>query len=264
MSLERHLPNATPRGARRVVHVVATEFRHVIPPTIFFAVGFNLIVFSTNLILADYSLRLGGFLIATTTALIVGKAVLVAEKMPLLRRFDNAPLVLPILFKTLAYWFVVFIVRFLENFIHHAYETGQVTGFIAWRLQEGLTWHRFLFVQLWILVLFLVYVTAVEINALFGEGELFRALFRRRRTSLWLTRRQHIQTLVRLGRLAEENTIDEIRDPNTRAHEQFVALVQTLAPERPETPVTAKDDRRRLGDEPDRRARLVSGRRAGA
>lgn len=58
MRLERHPPDTTPRGARRVVGVVATEFRHVLPPTIFFAVGFNLIVFSTNLLLADYSLQL--------------------------------------------------------------------------------------------------------------------------------------------------------------------------------------------------------------
>ena len=234
------LPNPTPHGARRVIRVVATEFRHVIPPTIFFAVGFNLIVFSTNLILADYSLKLGGFLIATTTALLVGKAVLVAEKLPLLRRFDNAPLVLPILFKTLVYWFVVLIVRLLENFAHYAFETGQVSGFIAFRLEEGLTWHRFLFVQLWVLVLFLLYVTGAEINALFGDGELFRALFRRRRTSVWLTRRQHIRTLMRLGRLAEQHTIDELRDPNTGAHEQFVALVRALAADPPTNSRAAK------------------------
>ena len=201
---------------------------------------------------------IGGFLIATTTALIVGKAVLVAEKMPLLRRFDTAPLVLPILFKTLVYWFIVLIARFLENFTHFEFKTGQVSGFIAFRLQEGLTWHRFLFVQLWILVLFLVYVTGAEINALFGEGELFRVLFRRRRTSLWMSRRQHIQTLVRLGRLAEHHTIDELRDPSTRAHEQFVTLVRTLAPERSENPVTARDD------QSGGRARLVGGGRANA
>jgi hypothetical protein len=30
------------------------ELREVVPPTVFFAVGFNLIVLTTNLILADY------------------------------------------------------------------------------------------------------------------------------------------------------------------------------------------------------------------
>lgn len=37
-----------------------------------------------------------------------GKAVLVAEKMPFMRRFDGAPLIQPILFKTVVYWAFVF------------------------------------------------------------------------------------------------------------------------------------------------------------
>ena len=76
---------------RRVLHVISEEIRLVIPPTVFFAVAFNLIVFSMNLLLAQYLLHLGSFLLATTAALVVGKAVLVADKMPVLRRFDGAP-----------------------------------------------------------------------------------------------------------------------------------------------------------------------------
>jgi hypothetical protein len=37
-------------------------------------------------------------------ALVVGKAVLVANKMSLLRRYDRAPLIQPILYKTAFYW----------------------------------------------------------------------------------------------------------------------------------------------------------------
>jgi len=35
------------------------EFREVLPPTVFFAVGFNLINLTTNLILADKTTELG-------------------------------------------------------------------------------------------------------------------------------------------------------------------------------------------------------------
>jgi hypothetical protein len=54
----------------------------VVPPTVFFAVGFNLIVLTTNLILADYLTSFGSFIVATITALIVGKSVLVANAIP--------------------------------------------------------------------------------------------------------------------------------------------------------------------------------------
>jgi hypothetical protein len=75
---------------------VMKELREVVPPTVFFAVGFNLIVLTTNLILADYLTSFGSFIVATITALIVGKSVLVANAIPFLRRFDTAPLIRPV------------------------------------------------------------------------------------------------------------------------------------------------------------------------
>jgi hypothetical protein len=58
------------------------ELREVVPPTVFFAVGFNLIVLTTDLILADYRASFGNFMVATMTALVVGKAVLLANVTP--------------------------------------------------------------------------------------------------------------------------------------------------------------------------------------
>ena len=50
-------------------------FKEVLPPTLYFFIAFNLIVLTTNLLVHDYWFRLTTFLVATTTALIVGKAV---------------------------------------------------------------------------------------------------------------------------------------------------------------------------------------------
>src|SRR5262249_18469967 len=62
------------------------EFREALPPVIFFLIGFNLIELTTRLFLADYMARLANYMIATTMALIVGKAVLVADVLPFMRR----------------------------------------------------------------------------------------------------------------------------------------------------------------------------------
>src|SRR5690349_18394936 len=87
----------------RVLAFVVREFKEMIPPTLFFAVGFNLIVLTTQLILDDYRLQFLNFMIATTAALVVGKSVLLANALPFLRRFDRAPLIQPILFKAAVY-----------------------------------------------------------------------------------------------------------------------------------------------------------------
>ena len=89
----------------------------MLPPTIFFFVGFNFIVLTTNLLVAQYLVAVSNFMLATLAALVVGKAVLVANAMPLLRRYDRAPLIQPILYKTGFYWVVVFRVAQLANIV---------------------------------------------------------------------------------------------------------------------------------------------------
>src|SRR6476469_7734645 len=103
----------------RALAFVVREFEEMIPPTLFFAAGFNLIVLTTQLFLDDYRQQFVGFMVATTTALVVGKAVLLANALPFLRRFDRAPLIQPILFKTAVYFAVVFLLRVLEKIIEY-------------------------------------------------------------------------------------------------------------------------------------------------
>ncbi|WP_051329328.1 hypothetical protein [Geminicoccus roseus] len=213
---------------RRLLRLVIREFKHMLPPVLFFAVGFNLVVFTMNLALEDQGQGIGGFLLATTAALVVGKAVLVADVMPFLRRFDTAPLIQPILFKTAVYWLFVLIARLIEAAVHYLIESGGLSGFLPFTLDE-FSWRHFLFVQTWILALFLVYVTGSELNALFGDGELGRILFRHRSSDLKLNRRQRIRTLVRLNHLTAAHGAEELADPHSRAHRQFIQLIRDLA-----------------------------------
>src|ERR1700740_813538 len=87
------LVESSPRSAgfiRRAGAFLVREFREILPPTIFFFTGFNLIVLTTNLLLADYGAQFASFMIATASALVVAKAVLAANAMPAIRHFDRA------------------------------------------------------------------------------------------------------------------------------------------------------------------------------
>ena len=214
---------------RRAGAFLLREFREVLPPTIFFFIGFNLIVLTTNLILADYGGQFASFMIATASALIVAKALLVANAMPVIRRFDRAPLIRPILFKTFFYWVAVFIARLLEHWIKYLLSRDYVFGGFFKHEITTFSWDRFIAVQLWIFVLFLIYLTATEFNRLFGEGELRHILLTSRPAELPLNRRQRILELVRLSKLADAHSVDEFRDPNSPAHAELVDIVRQLA-----------------------------------
>jgi hypothetical protein len=163
----------------RFLAFLIKELREILPPTVFFALGFNLIVLTIDLILADYFISFANFMVATIAALVVGKSVLVANAMPFLRRFDTAPLIRPVLFKTIVYWAVVFLVRFLEKLAEYLSAKGTLSG-IPEYVATHFTWHRFAAIQIWIFVLFLIYTSVEELNARLRDGELMNIFFSRR------------------------------------------------------------------------------------
>ena len=195
----------------------------------FFFVGFNFIVLTTNLLVADYAVAVSSFMLATVAALVVGKAVITANAMPFLKLFDRAPLIQPILFKTAVYWVAVFFARLAERFVHFSVVDGHLPVEFATYLISSFSWHRFIAISLWIFVLFLIYVTASEFSQLFGPAEMRRLLFAYRPSELQLTRRQRARELMRLNRLADEHDVLAFHDPESAAHNQLVEIVERLA-----------------------------------
>lgn len=206
--------------------------RHMAPPTLFFFVGFNLILWTTRLALAEHGIDVKGFATATIAALLVGKAVLVTDSIRFMTRFDGAPLIQPILFKSAIYWLCVFLVRLAEALVHYVIEHGTVGGFFPY-LIDHFSWSRFLFIQVWLMLLFLLYVTIHELDNLFGHGELRRIFFRWNTTETKLSRRRRVRLLARLNRLTEANSVAEMSAPGSRAHDQLVMILKELA-DRPE------------------------------
>lgn len=224
-------PPSAPVGfARRAGSFLLREFLEILPPTIFFVVGFNLILLTTNLILADYGEQFSSYLLATVAAFVVGKAVLVANALRSIRHYDRAPLIRPILYKTFFYWAMVFIARLLEHWIKYLAARHPLGTFVP-HMVATFSWDRFIAIQLWIFVLFLIYVTATELNHLFGEGELRHILLTSRPSELPLNRRQQIRELVRLSQLADTHSVEEFRDPASVAHAQLIDIVRRLAAE---------------------------------
>ena len=214
---------------RRAGAFVKREFDEIWPPTLFFIIGFNLILLTTNLILSNYGEEFATYLVATVSALVVGKVVPVVNATSLIRRYDRGPLIQPILFKTLFYWAAVFITRLIEHWVKYTFgEHGRLGTFVSHEIAT-FSWSRFIAIQLWIFVLFLIYMTAHEFNRLFGYGELARILFTYRPTELQLNRRERIHELVRLSKLADAHSVDEFHDSTSAAHTELVGIVRRLA-----------------------------------
>jgi hypothetical protein len=221
MNQPAHATSAPAPFLRRAFNWWIAQVKHALPPTIFFFVGFNLILWTKRLILEEHGVEFSGFLTATLAALLVGKAVLVTDNLPFMRRFNGAPLIQPILFKSAIYWLCVFMVRLAEGLLHFLAAGGVLANFPT-HLVQHFSWPRFLSIQL-------IYVTTHELNMLIGDGELYRLFFRWSSSKAKLTRRQRIRLLTRLNRLTEANPIEAFSERGSPAHTELVGILRQLA-----------------------------------
>lgn len=111
---------------------------------------------------------------------------------------------------------------------HFLIDHGNLNGFVAY-LVQNFDWRRFTAIQVWLMVLFALYVTLRELGLLFGGGELYRLFFRWHTTQAKLTRRNRIRLLVRLNRLTENNPISAMSEKGSPANDELVRILQSLA-----------------------------------
>ncbi|MCG6941418.1 MAG: hypothetical protein LJE69_09215 [Thiohalocapsa sp.] len=157
--------------------IVAREVRKALPAVIFFLVLFHLIALTKAVSLADYqftALRTAG---ATLAALIVAKAILVAEALPLTRRLPGS-LALQVLWKTLLYSAVVLAFRVVEELIPLAIRHGGVWAG-AKAMGDEVAWPFFAVIALWIIAGLFLYTLISELVHAVGPERVRALLFAR-------------------------------------------------------------------------------------
>jgi len=156
------------------------EFREVIPPTIFFFITFNLIAFTSALNLKQYGISISAFAAATFGALVVGKVVLITDKLPFVNRYPDRPLIYNVVWKTVIYSIAALLIRYIERLIHFFSEYGSLSAANS-HLFEEIVWPRFWAVQIWLFVLLFIYCEFRELIRVIGRDEAIEIFFLKRR-----------------------------------------------------------------------------------
>ena len=101
----------------RLVAFVTREIREAIPPAVFFLFLFHLIALTRAVTLDDFSITALRVATATLSALIVAKAILVVDALPISNRFYDRRAI-HVLWKTFLYGVLVLVIKLLEEVIH--------------------------------------------------------------------------------------------------------------------------------------------------
>lgn len=157
-------------------HKLKHEFMQMLPPTIFFFIAFSLLMLTQRLIEREYNIPLTKFGAVFIGALLVGKAVLVADYLKFVNKFPHKPLIYNIFWKSAIYFTVACIFRYLEEIIPLI---SKHEDFIManQHLIAETEWTHFCLVMIWLAVLFLIYCTMRELIRVIGKDKVLQIFF---------------------------------------------------------------------------------------
>lgn len=164
------------KGYVNFANKLKQEVLAVLPPTIFFFLAFQIIALTRMLMLRQHGIPFSGFAPATVGALIVGKVVLLTDKLPFVNRFPDKPLIYNVIWKTFIYVLAAFLVRYVEHTLPFVGEYGTIRAATHQVLSE-VVWPRFWAIQIWLTVLFFVYSSFRELVRVIGRDEVVRMFF---------------------------------------------------------------------------------------
>ena len=112
----------------------------------------------------------------TIAALVLGKAVVIADMLPFINRFPEKPLLHNVAWKTAIYLAVAALVHYLERLVDFWRQAG---GLVAGneKLLAEIVWPHFWAIQIVLFVLILMYCTMHELTRVIGGDKVKRMFF---------------------------------------------------------------------------------------
>ena len=152
------------------------EFFSLLPPTIFFFVALHIVAFVRVLMLKGTGISPLGSVSVAVAALILGKAVLLADMLPVINRFPDKPLIYNVTWKTLIYLVVSALIHYLERVVEFWRQAGSLVAGNEKLLSE-MVWPHFWAIQIILLVLIVMYCTMHELVRVIGREKVLRIFF---------------------------------------------------------------------------------------
>jgi hypothetical protein len=154
---------------------VKEEIISVLLPMIFF-LTLHLVAILRMLMLKGSGIAVSTPLQVTVAALILGKAVLVADLLPFINLYPRKPLIYNVVWKTAIYFLVAALVHYLERLVDFWKEAGSLAAGNQKLLAE-IVWPHFWAIQILLLVLIIFYCTMRELVRVIGRDKVLEIFF---------------------------------------------------------------------------------------
>jgi hypothetical protein len=155
---------------------IKEEIEALLPPTIFFFVTLHIVALIRVLMLKGTGIAAGTSVAVAVAALILGKAVLLADMLPFINRYPTKPLIYNVVWKTALYTLVALLIHYLEHLVDFWRQTGSLVAGNRKLLAE-MVWPHFFAIQILLIVMIFSYCTIRELARALGRDKLIEMFF---------------------------------------------------------------------------------------
>ena len=159
-----------------VLQKIKEEFLAMLPPAIFFFVALHIVALVRALMVKATGISPLTTVSVTIAALVLGKAVLIADMLPWINRYPEKPLIYNVAWKTLIYTLVSAVIHYLEHLYDFAREAGGIAAGNE-KLLATIIWPHFWAIQIILFTLILVYCMVRELVRVIGKQKMLRTFF---------------------------------------------------------------------------------------
>jgi hypothetical protein len=149
------------------------EVKELIPVTLFFLVAFELLALTQAMMLEEYGQRVWTFAAAAIGSLVVAKVVVIADHFKFLNKFPERPLMYNVAWKTAIYFVASLAFHYAEHLVHAWRKAGSFAQANRVLFQE-IHWPHLIVVQMWLLILLIVFCTMRELVRVLGRDKVAR------------------------------------------------------------------------------------------
>ncbi len=163
--------------ARSLAKTVTHELRQMLPPVVYFGIGFNALVLTIDGLSPDAAATPISHLTACVGALLVAKAVIGAEMLPFFNRFNGRSRFVSILWKSFLYYILTTVLHVAERAFSASRSSEGFDAGVAADVQ-AFDWSHFGVVQMWLAILVFTYTSLMVFVRDLGHESVYDAYFR--------------------------------------------------------------------------------------
>ena len=160
-------------------NILIREFINLGIINLYLASSFSILVTLNSLALVKYGINGFNYGIEIMGALVLGKVILLSEKMPIVERYQDKPLIISVGYKSVLFTIIALFFNSIEHLIVGLFQHESLERILI-EFKNQVSQIDLFYQILCLLIVFIPYFMMRELNKILGKGTLFNLFFNNR------------------------------------------------------------------------------------